>query len=254
MNISKFFNIRFFVIASVLVSGFVLNVIMMAGEEVALPRTVKSTQRQVSRLKKLRYTQSDRKKNVEAIGAPSRVTKEVLRDVSRYEKLYRKSNPHPIVSGGLQDGPGRQPAAWKFCRQMPRQPDPAYLAFPVLVEMNESGQLNVLPVTDLTKPIVIRNVMIEPEIKQTYETMEESDFGGRPDKPCVAISLMLLGKDSEIRERSYDDNPADPLMPPTCEVLLTKYNGLEEKLIRYLANFHYVAELAQDPDHGICDK
>ena len=254
MNIGKFFNVRFFVISSVLVSGLILNVIMISGEEVAQPRTVESTQRQVSRLKKLRYVISDRKKNVGAIGAPERVNKEVLRDISRFERMYRNSKPHPIVAGGLQDGSGRQPEAWRFCRQKSRVPDPAYLAFPVLVEMTDNGKLKLLSITDLTSPVEIRNVLVEPEIKKTYRVMEESSFGGRPDKPCVAISLMLLGKDSEIRQRSYDDNKDDPLMPPTCEVLLTKYEGLEEKLIRYLANFHYVAELAQNPDTGICDK
>ena len=76
MNIGKFFNVRFFVISSVLVSGLILNVIMISGEEVAQPRTVENTQRQVSRLKKLRYVISDRKKNVGAIGAPERVNKE----------------------------------------------------------------------------------------------------------------------------------------------------------------------------------
>ena len=142
----------------------------------------------------------------------------------------------------------------RFCRQKGRQPDPAYYTFPVLVEMSETGQLKVLSVTDLTQPIVVRNVIVQEEIPEVYSILEESNFGGRPDKPCVGISLLLLGKQSEILQRSFDDNKEDPLMPPSCEVLLTKYDGLEEKLIKYLANFHYTAELAQDPETGSCEQ
>ena len=120
--------------------------------------------------------------------------------------------------------------------------------------MSETGQLKVLSVTDLTQPIVVRNVIVQEEIPEVYSILEESNFGGRPDKPCVGISLLLLGKQSEILQRSFDDNKEDPLMPPSCEVLLTKYDGLEEKLIKYLANFHYTAELAQDPETGSCEQ
>ena len=58
-----------------------------------------------------------------------------------------------------------------FAVQKSRVPDPAYLAFPVLVEMTDNGKLKLLSITDLS-PVEIRNVLVEPEIKKTYRVME----------------------------------------------------------------------------------
>ena len=254
MKLGNILTVRFFVIASLLLSGFILNGVMLMREEVAQPRTVQQYQRVVSRLKRLRYTPSSRTKNINQIGAGSGITRSVLNRIERYEKLYRVSNPHPLVVRGLKESGSRTQAATRFCRQAPRKMDPAYGAVPLLVKLTDEGELDVLKITDLASGITVVNPLLDERIQLNYAKMEESDFGGRPDKPCVAISLMLLGTDQQITLSEYEDNPKDSMMPPTCEFLLEKYDGLENKLITYLANFHYVAELAQDPKNGICDQ
>jgi hypothetical protein len=252
VNISKLLTVRFFVIASLLLSGLILNGIMMVREDVAQSRHVVVRKAMVSRLKRLQYTKGNRARNISEIGAGSSVTKSVISRIERYDSLYRVSNPHPLVARGLKTEGIPTDEGRRFCRAKTKEADPAYRVFPLLVELTDDTKINVLKITDLSKGISVVHPTMDLDIDEIYQKMEQSDFGGRPDKPCVAISLMLLGKSGDVQYSEYSDNPKDIMMPPTCEFLLEKYDGLKSKLVTYLANFHYVAELAQDSKNKIC--
>jgi hypothetical protein len=91
------------------------------------------------------------------------------------------------------------------------------------------------------------------DIETIYQQIEWVNFGGYTDKPCISMSYILLNRHAEIVEQTFEDDNGRSGRPKSCKALLANNDGLRKKLIDYLANFHYIAELAQNETSHICD-
>tara|TARA_Y100000589_G_C27088275_1_gene602732 strand:+ start:374 stop:1138 length:765 start_codon:yes stop_codon:yes gene_type:complete len=253
MNLASIFTVRFFVISSVLLIGVISAGIMMMYEDVAAPRVTQSTIKPTSVLKSIKYVKANRNRNVEKLGMPSDVNTKVIREVKNLERAFSNGTVNPIITRGFMKNGVRESSAFNFCPQSAGEPDPLYLTAPQLIK---PGDLENRPRTISDFNSGSGNVIfpgLKIAIKDIYEAMEETDHGGYTDKPCISIALMLLGEQDTIRDRTFQDANKRTGRPPSCKYLLAEHPGLKKKLIAYMANFHYLAEVAQTPGNGICE-
>ena len=253
MSFANFFTVRFFVICSILIMGFISTGIMWMYETVPKPRVVQSTIKPNSVLKNLTYVKENRKRNVEKLGMPSDVNTKVLRELKNIENAFRKATVNPVITRGFKSDGVVDELAFNFCPQDYGNPDPLYLTAPQLIEPGDLGN-RVRTINQFNSgsgSVIFPGLQLS--IEEIYSAMEETDHGGYTDKPCISIAMMLLGEQETIRDRTFQDDNNQTGRPPTCKFLLAKNPSLKNKLIAYMANFHYLAEVAQTPGSGICD-
>jgi len=252
-------TVRFFVLASFIMMGLVVNAVLIGTEVVPPSRTKRITEARVSELKALRYTKGERESNLREFGLPSRIETNIIKRIDKMERrdmrgdesLMVKSSLKQVKAGSLN----RRDESTVFCPVDDNlKMDPPYAAVGVLLNFPE-GASRPVPFTEreLQQGLRIGYPSIESEMEDLYNDMELYPLRANLVGPvCVAVALVLLNEGATVRNGTIKNENDLQGTPPTCKFLIDENSQLGKQLEVYFANFLYLAELANDPGYKIC--
>jgi hypothetical protein len=233
---------RIFVVLATLIVGLLAGVALTIFEEVPEPIVEKQAYDVNDRFLDVRFTPATRRANMAGFGLPdklidaieSRIAELVKRD--RNGDLLKAMKAAPDIAGNLCSNDKPLPSRYKVTG---------------MLISGERGQRREVVQFDRVRNRLAMQEAYRPQDLEGLYASTELIPNAAADAYALNIASLMLGKEID-RLEGMGDFSGGVFGPPSFIAFLNRKGEIEQDLIEFFAQMHYLHEVARDPKSEFC--